>query len=216
MGKVTTSHYKIFDYWKDKRITRLGQIDEHEGDPVIIDWAEPNCWACGRRAIRNASDEDALQDKCKSENGEFDYQRMWNDARVKSKLNRCHIIPAALGGKDIPSNLFLLCEECHTLSPDTTNPANFFRWVYTRRLDYSDGKMNMMKIITELQSEFDYRGIDFNQCLRDIGSEFKYDTLSNYAKKHIGLHATALSDKSVITCVADWIVEQWVDCLLNK
>lgn len=53
---------------------------------------------------------------------------------VRSKLNRCHIIPHSAGGEDNPNNLFLLCEDCHINSPDTSNQSNFFRWVYNRRM----------------------------------------------------------------------------------
>ena len=36
----------------------------------------------------------------------------------KRKLQRCHIIPDSLGGKDEPSNLVLLCERCHIDAPN--------------------------------------------------------------------------------------------------
>lgn len=218
MGTVSTQHYKIFDYWKDRSITSSGEVVKGglQGECVIIDWAEPNCWACGRRAIRDAKGEGALQEKCESENGEFDFQQMWNDSRVKSALNRCHIVPAALGGKDEPPNLFLLCEECHMLSPDTTNPANFFRWVYKRKHDCYDGKMSAGKLFSELQSEFERRGVDLINCLRDIGIDFNYSTLNDYLSKHIGLHASALSDSSFICGVSDWILNQWTNAILNK
>lgn len=218
MGNVHTSHYEIFDYWKNKRVTSSGEVIDGcpQGEPIIIDWAEPNCWACGRRAIRNADEEGILQKKCEKEDGEFDFQQMWNDKRVKSELNRCHIVPAALGGKDVPSNLFLLCQECHALSPDTTNPANFFRWIYKRKQDYCDGKMSCQKIFSELQSEFERRGIEFKNCLSAIDSNIDYNTAKDYLNKHIGLHASALSDSSFICGVTDWMLNQWVDVLLNK
>ena len=218
MGTVSTQHYKIFDYWKDKCITSSGEVvaGGSRGESVIIDLAEPNCWACGRRAIRKASVEGALQKKCERENGEFDFRQLWDDSSVKSALNRCHIVPAALGGKDEPSNLFLLCEECHMLSPDTTNPANFFRWVYKRKQDCDDGKMSGRKILSELQSEFERRGVDLVNCLKDINNDFKYNTLDDYLRKHIGLHASALSDSSFICGVSDWILSQWTKAILEK
>lgn len=37
-------------------------------------------------------------------------------------LQRCHIIPDSLGGKDEPSNLVLLCKRCHAEGPNVTDP----------------------------------------------------------------------------------------------
>lgn len=41
----------------------------------------------------------------------------------------CHIMPKSLGGADNPENLFLLCGECHFVSPDTTNRCVFYDWI---------------------------------------------------------------------------------------
>lgn len=45
MGTVSTQHYKIFDYWKDRCITSSGEVvkGSPQGESVIIDWTEPNC-----------------------------------------------------------------------------------------------------------------------------------------------------------------------------
>lgn len=37
-------------------------------------------------------------------------------------LERCHIIPDSLGGKDEPSNLVLLCKRCHAEDPNVADP----------------------------------------------------------------------------------------------
>jgi hypothetical protein len=52
--------------------------------------------------------------------------RRWDKVRP---LQRCHIIPKSLGGSDEPSNLFLMCAECHDLAPNTPLPHLFFKWV---------------------------------------------------------------------------------------
>ena len=64
-------------------------------------------------------------------------QKLYDSPKVKSEYNRCHIIPRQAGGSNDPSNLFLLCEECHEESPDTLNPKNFFKWVYKKRKNES-------------------------------------------------------------------------------
>lgn len=55
--------------------------------------------------------------------------RCWRCAMKKKNLNRCHIIPAALGGRDEPSNLILLCRECHKEAPDVLEPSFIWSWI---------------------------------------------------------------------------------------
>lgn len=44
-------------------------------------------------------------------------------------LQRCHIIPHALGGKDEPSNIVLLCRRCHADGPNVTDPEIMWDWI---------------------------------------------------------------------------------------
>lgn len=130
---VNTRHSEIFEYWKDKAITKDGDVVLENGCnfketiPVVYDWGEPECWAC-RRSVK-----DVYKYKSYDEMLKKDVKLIWNIAKVRESLNKCHIIPHAYGGKDEPQNLFLLCEACHCESPDTTNPNNFLKWVYKRR-----------------------------------------------------------------------------------
>lgn len=50
---LNKSHSSIFDYWKNKAITSDGTVIEDDFDdknsiPVVYDWGEPCCWACGK------------------------------------------------------------------------------------------------------------------------------------------------------------------------
>ena len=126
-----TSHSEIFDYWKNKAITKNGDIvldvdDDTEKISVVRDWKMPRCFACCDCMRINFNDN-------KFNVVERDISSTWNYSEIKKKLNRCHIIPYSAGGSDEPYNLFLLCEKCHAESPDTRNPKNFFKWVYKRR-----------------------------------------------------------------------------------
>lgn len=132
MGRtLNTSHSTIFDYWKDKAITKDGDIvQDIDGDEnkisVVRDWTMPRCFACCDCMRIDFNNE-------KFSKEENDISRMWNYPEIKRKLNRCHIKPHSAGGADEPRNLFLLCETCHIEAPDTGNPKNFFKWVYKRR-----------------------------------------------------------------------------------
>lgn len=129
---LNTSHSAIFEYWKDKMITSDGEVlkddfNTPDSIPVVKDWAEPCCWACGCfvESVYKVKDYQEIAHK----NPRVLYDR----ADVKSELNRCHIIPHQAGGSDEASNLFLLCEKCHDESPDTQNPKNFYKWIYKKR-----------------------------------------------------------------------------------
>ena len=148
--------YDIFDYWKDKAITKDGEIvietgyegcDEEKFDiantiPVVIDWGEPQCFACGSMIYGFGDIRDDIELKT-----------LWNLNKPFSHMQRCHIVPKALGGSDSPSNLFMLCKECHHDSPDTIYPKAFFRWVYQRRTH---------SIMDEVREQLDSLGIPYN------------------------------------------------------
>jgi 5-methylcytosine-specific restriction endonuclease McrA len=54
-------------------------------------------------------------------------ERCWR-CGYKKNLQRCHIIPDSLGGKDEPANLVLLCERCHIDAPNVESKT--FMWDY--------------------------------------------------------------------------------------
>ena len=47
----------------------------------------------------------------------------------KKRLQRCHIIPAALGGKDEPENMVILCVRCHAENPNVEDPEIMWDWI---------------------------------------------------------------------------------------
>jgi hypothetical protein len=56
-------------------------------------------------------------------------QLCWRCAQKRS-LQRCHIVPRALGGSEEPGNLVLLCAQCHSEAPNVADPA--FMWFWLR------------------------------------------------------------------------------------
>ncbi|WP_033410229.1 HNH endonuclease signature motif containing protein [Rudaea cellulosilytica] len=48
----------------------------------------------------------------------------------KRMLQRCHIVPRALGGDESPGNLVLLCAQCHAEAPNVADTE--FMWVWLR------------------------------------------------------------------------------------
>lgn len=129
----------LFEYWKDKAITRDGRViteygypgyDENEFKniedtiPVIEDWCDPCCFACNTFLI-NQEDLDVL---------DLEPVKVWgNDGGWIHNAERAHIYPRSKGGSKRPDNIFFLCRRCHLESPDSEYPNEFFRWVYKRR-----------------------------------------------------------------------------------
>ena len=56
--------------------------------------------------------------------------RCWRCGTTKN-VQRCHIIPHSQGGGDEPSNLLLLCRDCHNDAPNVSNATaeDFFNWM---------------------------------------------------------------------------------------
>ncbi len=54
--------------------------------------------------------------------------RCWR-CGYEASLQRCHIIPASLGGADEPGNLVLLCARCHAKGPNVVDPEIMWDWI---------------------------------------------------------------------------------------
>ena len=86
-------------------------------DSSSWDWGEASCMACGYWAESWDVPSDPMQS--------------WNRAKG---LQRCHVVPAALGGASTPDNLVLMCADCHRDAPDTSDAAHLFEWMKARKL----------------------------------------------------------------------------------
>jgi hypothetical protein len=51
--------------------------------------------------------------------------QVWGEA----SLQRCHLVPDALGGPDTPENLVLLCARCHAEAPDVADSEYMLSWI---------------------------------------------------------------------------------------
>lgn len=76
---------------------------------------------------------------------ETDLSVDWLDAHkicwrcgCKRKLQKCHIIPHSLGGKDEPSNLVLLCERCHIDAPNLNSKTFMWDWIRSNSTPFYD------------------------------------------------------------------------------
>lgn len=64
-------------------------------------------------------------------------KRCWR-CGCESNLERCHIIPYALGGKDEPENLVLLCKRCHAEGPNVKDSEIMWDWIRAYGVTFYD------------------------------------------------------------------------------
>jgi|GEM_PF-1097407 len=120
---MAVSKFRIYDYWKDKAITKKFEIKPvsactKEDDALSITEFpdEIFCWACQMPPYQQGTHRTL--------------SGLWNGDTL---LQRSHILEKSLNGEDKPENYFLLCPQCHAESPDTTDAKLFFAWVRYKR-----------------------------------------------------------------------------------
>lgn len=214
-------HSDIFEYWKDKAILESGEVVEikealngnNKYQMVVDDWGEPCCWACNKPIIGKYE---------KEREGKVDFNLTWNDDVVKSKLQKCHIVPRAKGGEDIPSNMFLMCPTCHEQSPDTINAANFLRWVYDQRTTHTMGFLSPRATYEKIQQMVKRRCPDLTVeeigrvVYADKGADPHInDELNEYLKSHINTHWNSYSETTLLNGYVDWLIHKYVDNVLK-
>ena len=67
-------------------------------------------------------------------------------------LQRCHIVPKSAGGSNENSNIFLMCEPCHSDNPDTVYPEFFFLYVKNRE-SFVSSQCRQIKFILDYLQE---------------------------------------------------------------
>jgi hypothetical protein len=55
-------------------------------------------------------------------------KKCWRCAQPR-QLHRCHIVPRSLDGSESPSNLVLLCSQCHAEAPNVADQEFMWTWL---------------------------------------------------------------------------------------
>lgn len=90
------------------------------------------------------------------------HERCWRCGYQK-KLERCHIIPHSLTGKDTPSNFVLLCKRCHIDNPNVSDPEIMWDWLKSYKCTFYDTFWTLQGM-TEYKKIY---GISFDQELEN-------------------------------------------------
>lgn len=96
------------------------------------------------------------------------HERCWR-CECEHNLERCHIIPESLGGKDEPSNLVLLCHRCHLDNPNITDPEIMWDWIRAYGAPMHDAFWNLTGM---KEYEFIYNRSFYSE-LMDLGIELE-------------------------------------------
>lgn len=105
------------------------------------------------------------------------HERCWR-CGCRTKLERCHIIPASSGGKDEPSNLVLLCKRCHIDNPNVTDPEIMWDWLRAYSVPFYDTFWDLLGL---KEYEFIYHKSFFSE-LEDLGIN-NTDEINNLLKE---------------------------------
>lgn len=70
------------------------------------------------------------------------HERCWR-CGCERNLQRCHIVPHSLGGKDEPSNLVLLCKRCHLDNPNVADKEIMWDWLKAYAVPFYDTFWNI-------------------------------------------------------------------------
>lgn len=214
-NSTTTTHHSIAEYWFGRGICEDGSILDDVFAPDFsnalsvfsLHTLKPHCWACGAEY-----DGELLAAKDKTFFDCYD--------EASSKLNRCHILPKQFGGSDLPSNLFLMCENCHRESPDTRNKRAFFRWIYERRHLYTKG-LRIGGIYLDVAKEMKALGFSMSDWQNAFAIAIKdkrecevsalLQRAMNTAKQNMGQHgfyiAPATTSATAVDCLLEMLLQ---------
>lgn len=92
------------------------------------------------------------------------HERCWR-CGCQRNLQRCHIVPASLGGKDEASNLVLLCKRCHADGPNVADEEIMWDWIKSYRVPFYD---TFWSILGQKEYEFIYKKTVVQE-LEDLG-----------------------------------------------
>lgn len=101
------------------------------------------------------------------------HERCWRCGCEKA-LERCHIIPESLGGKDEPSNLVLLCKRCHLENPNVSDPEIMWDWLKAYKVPFYD-------TFWYIQGMGEYKRI-YNKSIAEELTERNINDFENFEK----------------------------------
>ncbi len=162
----------------------------NESTIPIFDPGEPSCWACGTYDSTHDLKDTKLPLK--------EVFKIWDK---QFYLERCHIIPKALGGCNCCANIVLLCKKCHKENPDTKNVEIFKRWLKNRK---NFGALRY----AELTKTFEEFGLKINSL--DYFLMFFSEEFDDYLMANTVAVGGKINDASRLAVLLEW------KCMFNE
>lgn len=161
---------RIAEYWLGTEEGRSRLPD----NAALIDFGEPSCFACG--AMAAAPDEPPV------------LWKVWNRAGL---LERCHLVPRALGGPDTCKNLVLLCRACHHDAPDVADPQYMLDWIARRESQFNRWQKAMEEAIEAAGLTEVFHALTHEQADRTL------ELTLELQRDWVGMHGFQLTDAAI-------------------
>ena len=127
--------------------------------------------------------------------------RCWR-CGCKNNLERCHIVPDSLGGKDEPSNLVLLCHRCHLDNPNISDPEIMWDWIraygvaiydtFWDRLGQKEYKFIYKKDFFQEMEELGITdSFELNSLIKNLAPEFLKNVSYHYGQPYMNVATIA-------------------------
>ncbi len=136
------------------------------------------------------------------------HERCWR-CGYKSKLERCHITPEALGGADEPGNLVLLCHRCHREAPSVQDPRFMWIWLRAHSSNFYDTFWTLrgMEEFEKMFGRKPFADFDDTQISKEE-IELAMRSAMNSASSHFG---EGRMNPSTIACVLHQVEQQLME-----
>ena len=93
-----------------------------------------------------------------------EFRRCWCCGNERRKLQKCHIIPKALGGSNKPENIIPLCAMCHDKAPDVADKDHMFQWIKDQQNPLTGvGMGDRYEIFQTTNDLFKKRNLDYDK-----------------------------------------------------
>jgi HNH endonuclease len=133
------------------------------------------------------------------------HERCWR-CGYKSRLERCHIIPHALGGSEDPENLVLLCGRCHREAPNVADPSFMWIWLRAACVPLYDTYWSIRGTFEfeQMFGRLPFAGIDLSESQLELAENWFREEMRNTAI-HFG---EGRMNPSTIACVLAKVEER--------
>ena len=111
----------------------------------------------------------------------------------EKNLQRCHIIPHALGGADSPENIVLLCGRCHAEGPNVRDTSIMWDWIKAYKVPFYE---TFWIIQGQREYEFIYKK-SVLQEIKDISAKANIEDKNVIIDKFKSLYDGAMKNASI-------------------